>query len=107
MDIRINLNTTVKTLSGLPQEGGETLGRILSSNLGQSQEGNPIKMYNWATKLWASEPIVVDGDDYKQIESFIKDGKTALNNIVKAQILEVMVSSKEAAEKKDEAKSKK
>ena len=86
----IDFNLPLKNLSNEPikTENGEvqTIGKLLGSVLSNSNKGNALKFYGWATALWNDQPINVDRSDKKLLIEFIENCEN-LTVLGKAQIL--------------------
>ena len=85
--MKINLNKQLKDLSGKEMEGanmGQLLSQILAS---ASTKENAVKMYYWATKLYAGEELDLDPTDTGVLKSFVESSEQ-LTVLAKAQILE-------------------
>ena len=85
--MKINLNKALKDLSGKEMEGsnmGQLLSQILAS---ASEKQNAVKMYYWATKLYAGEELDLDPTDTGILKSFVENSEQ-LTVLAKAQILE-------------------
>ena len=85
--MKINLNKQLKDLSGKEMEGanmGQLLSQILAS---ASTKENAVKMYYWATKLYANEELDLDPTDTGILKSFVENSEQ-LTVLAKAQILE-------------------
>ena len=88
-NVKISLDEPMLNLSGEPFSTGETKGKVLANQLATSSEGDPIKYYDWATALWAGEPISVDQSDLSKLIEFVK----ASPNLVvlsRAQLLKAL-----------------
>jgi hypothetical protein len=85
--MKINLSKSLKDLSGKEMEGtnmGQLLSQILAS---ASEKQNAVKMYYWATKLYAGEELDLDPTDLSILKSFIESNEQ-LTVLAKAQMLE-------------------
>lgn len=83
--MKINLNKQLKDLSGKEMEGsnmGQLLSQILAS---ASEKQNAVKMYYWATKLYAGEELDLDPIDTDILKSFVENNEQ-LTVLAKAQI---------------------
>jgi len=72
--IKLNLNVALKEVDekSIPET---TLGKVLSKRLAYANnEGNPIKMYDWATQLWSKGEIMVDRTDYDFLKKLVERG---------------------------------
>lgn len=85
--MKIDLNKKLRDLSGKEIEGsnmGHLLSQILASS---SSKENAVKMYYWATKLYAGEELDLDPSDLSIFKSFVENNET-LTILSKAQILQ-------------------
>jgi hypothetical protein len=106
VEIRVNFNTNLVGLDG-EEIGEDSLAKLVAGAMAASSEGDSVKMYHWATKLWDGKELLLDNSDFKAIENFIKDGKHHLTNLVRGQALNVMSTAKTKAEnEKEKAKEK-
>lgn len=99
--MKIELTTPITGLDGKPaNEEGKPVstGKVLSTNLAQATEGDSLKFYGWAQKLYADQPIEVDDSDFKKLKEFVEGAKT-LTHLAKAQILINMDECKERSKK--------
>lgn len=83
--MKINLDFKLKDLDGTVTE--TTAGKLLANILAGSSEGDALKLFHWATKLWAGEELDLDPSDTTTLIEFVKKQQT-MNNLAKAQILE-------------------
>lgn len=85
--MKLNLKKPIIDLSGKEIENSD-LGQLLAQMLASaSTKENAIKMYYWATKLYAGEEIDLDPSDTSILKSFI-EGNEQLTVLAKAQLLE-------------------
>jgi hypothetical protein len=86
----VKLDYQLNRLDGTPIEGdeghaGKLVGRILA---GQNQ-GNSIKLWDWALKLYNKQNLEIDSTDVKVLIGLIEaDPQTTV--LAKAQILPVL-----------------
>lgn len=69
--------------------GSDSLGRILASAMMQSSQGDALKMYCLAEKMYKNEPFEVDESDFKLIKDFAA-GQNGLINLVKARLIQAL-----------------
>lgn len=85
--MKINLNKALRDLSGKEIEGSN-MGKLLSQILASSStKENAVKMYYWATKLYAGEELDLDPTDLSIFKNFVENNES-LTILSKAQILE-------------------
>ena len=85
--MKLNLDIAILGLDGKEIEGSN-LGQLLSQMLASaSTKENAIKMYYWATKLYAKEELDLDPSDLSILKSFV-ESNDQLTVLAKAQILE-------------------
>jgi len=85
--MKLNLKKPIIDLSGKEIENSD-LGQLLAQMLASaSTKENAIKMYYWATKLYAGEELDLDPSDTSILKSFI-EGNEQLTVLAKAQLLE-------------------
>lgn len=85
--MKLNLNKPITDLSGAPMENsnmGSLLSQILAS---ASTKENAVKLYYWATKLYAGEELDLDPTDVSVLKNFVESNEQ-LTVLAKAQILE-------------------
>ena len=85
--MKINLNKNLLDLEGkdLPDSN---LGKLVGQLLSQANEGDALKLWDWARKLYAGKELDLDPSDTQTFEAFIKNNKS-LTILAKAQILEL------------------
>jgi hypothetical protein len=71
-----------------------TLGRILANTMASQTKGDALKMYDWAKKLYAGEPLNLDRSDCKTMRDFI-DTSDQITILAKAQLLEILDEGKD------------
>lgn len=86
----LKLNFPLLGLDGAPIEGSD-VGRVLAHELAGASQGDSIKFYGWAVKLWAGESIYLDASDRQALLEFTR-GRESLKNLAKAQILGALLS---------------
>lgn len=93
--IKLDLN---KPLLNLEQKqiDDATIGRVLATNLANSNEGDPVKWMIWATLLYKGSPIEIDKSDFEKLRRFVENHRQ-LTNLAKAAILEQMDDQYKAA----------
>jgi hypothetical protein len=69
-------------------------GKLVATWLSGATEGDALKYYDWALKLYSNKPISVDKSDFKKLREFI-DTKTGASAFYKAQILNDLDAMKE------------
>lgn len=84
--MKIDLNKNVKELDG-SEIPNANMGKIIAQTLIQQHEGDPLKYWFWANKLYNGEVLDLDKSDKEVFMKFVKN-TTALPIITKAQILE-------------------
>lgn len=85
--MKVNLNKLLLDLSGVEIKDahmGKLLAQILISS---NSKENSIKMYYWATKLYAEEELDLDPSDLKILSDIVEQNET-MTVLAKAQILE-------------------
>lgn len=86
----LNFNQTLKGLDNtevLDQSNTPvTLGKLLSSQLANSNRGDALKYFTWATKLYNGEELELDLSDEQTLKEFIKSNEN-LTILAKAQLL--------------------
>lgn len=63
--------------------------KFLSTAFATHNGGDPIKFWEWAVKLHKDGQIDIDKSDKETILAFVRENK-AFNNLVKAQLIEVI-----------------
>jgi hypothetical protein len=88
----LDFTQTLKGLDGTPvkdtDDNGISLGRLLSGQLAQSNKGDALKLFTWAQKLYAEQPLDLDPSDSTTLQDFIKNNEQ-LTVLAKAQLLSV------------------
>jgi hypothetical protein len=88
----LNFDVAVKQLDGTEiSDLGKplTIGRILSSQFASATKGDALKLFSWAQKLYAGEPVDLDPSDKEVFKEFVKNSET-LTILVKAQALAIL-----------------
>ena len=93
--MKLNLNFQFTALDGKEVEGemGHA-GKALGMALANANEGNSIKLTDWALKLWNGGVIEVDNSDKGVIKAFVESTK-GMSNLAKKQILDAIEKVKE------------
>jgi len=81
----------------------ETLCRVLGSAMAHSNDGNDLKMGDWAMDLWKGRTIMLDMADKNDILQWLSRTKS-LTHVMKKQIREKINDVVKAIEKKEEIK---
>lgn len=88
----LDFNQTLKGLDGQPVKDEKdqeiTLGKMLANQLAFSNKGDALKVFGWAQKIYAGEPLELDKSDESALKSLIKENEQ-LTNAAKAQLLSV------------------
>jgi len=92
----LDFSKNLRDLDGNEVEGSE-MKKILANLFANGQSKEPSKWNDWSLDLWTKGRLEVDSTDLEKIKNFIIES-TALNNIGKAQMLDVF---KEAPDRKD------
>lgn len=87
----LNFNFNILDLDGKIIEAAV---RTVANHLVTKTEGDAIKYYDWATKIYKLESISVDAADYKTLYDSINLSPT-MNIIAKGPILKYLNSVKE------------
>ena len=65
---------------------GSNLGKLVAQVLVQGNKGDALKIWHWAQKLHAGEPLELDPSDAETFKNLIKENET-LTILTKAQAL--------------------
>lgn len=88
----MDFNVSLKGLDGqevLDEKGQPVkVGKLLASQLAFANKGDALKMFGWAQKLYAGEPLNLDKSDAQTLKTFI-ESSDSLTVLSKAQMLEV------------------
>lgn len=90
--MKLNFNVSFKDLLGqsiIIEGEPANIGKMLGQALASSNEGDALKMFDWAMKLYAGTELDLDRSDYDKMKSFINVSKV-LSNLQKGQMLEIM-----------------
>lgn len=84
----VNLNFPILGLDGkeIPEANA---GKLLAETLSSHNEGDALKFFGWARKLYVGEALSLDASDLGKLKEFVQNSKF-LPNITKAQILEAI-----------------
>lgn len=85
--MKLNLNFQFKNLDGTEHEAH--CGQQLASHLANASQGDSLKLYGWAKKLYAKEDVELDDSDKEVLKEFVKSHQH-IPNWIKAQTLEVI-----------------
>jgi len=99
--IKVDLNVPLKGLDGtVVNENGTplTCGKVLANQLASASEGDAIKMYGWAVKMYENQPVEVDDSDFKKMRDFTEASKQ-MSILAKAQILSALDECKDRSKK--------
>ena len=85
--IRVNLNTSLKTL-GNENIGDQTLGKQLANSLitAQGEKERSMKFWDCASKLWDNEILQLDEVDFLKLKGFVENSNT-MTVLVHAQLM--------------------
>lgn len=83
--MKLNLDKSLLSLGGEPLEGGN-MAKILANTLANSSQGNVIKFYDWAVRLYNEGEIEVDRADMSVLKQVIESNQN-LTILAKAQLL--------------------
>lgn len=83
--MKLNLDKNLLSLGGEPLEGGN-MAKILANTLANSSQGNVIKFYDWAVRLYNEGEIEVDRADMSVLKQVIESNQN-LTILAKAQLL--------------------
>jgi hypothetical protein len=92
MTKKINLDIKIKGLDG--KEIDQTLATILSGILIKQNEGDAIKLHDFALKAFNDKAIIVDDADSKMIKGLINSSKD-WNVLAKAPLLKALDGGEE------------
>jgi hypothetical protein len=83
--MKLDLNFDLKDLAGnaIPEAN---CGKIVANALSQNAEGDALKYWGWATKLYNGEVLDLDASDVQTLKGFITTSKT-LTVLLKGQVL--------------------
>lgn len=75
---------------------------ILADQLaGAAMDRNIIKLFDWARTLHRRQPLTVDNEDWELLKEFVTTHKN-LPVVTKANLLQVLLDSKNDAERADQ-----
>jgi cell division septal protein FtsQ len=91
--MKISLNFLIKDLDGKPIEDVNA-GKLVAQLLATSTENDAIKLMAWALSFHSGNDVELDKSDFSKLKEIITSSKS-LTNLVKAQILEVLIEYKQ------------
>ena len=83
--MKLDLNFNLKDLAG-NVIADANCGKIVANALSQNSEGDALKYWGWATKLYQGEVLDLDVSDAETLKGFIKTSNT-LTILLKGQAL--------------------
>lgn len=86
--MKINLDFNLKDLSGVDIPNAHA-GQNVAQALASANEGNSIKLFDWATKLYNKQTLEIDDTDVTVLKAFVENTKF-LTNLAKGQLLEFL-----------------
>lgn len=96
--MKINFNWELKGLDGRPMQNGNA-GKALAQALAQQNQGNSIKLHDWALKLWNNSALEIDDTDADVLVALIERTES-LTILAKAPMIEYLKKVKEKSDKK-------
>lgn len=88
----LDFNQNLLGLDGKPvkdSDGQElSLGKLLANQIAFSGKGDALKLFSWAQKIYAGEPLELDKSDENTLKELIKNNEV-LTIMAKAQLLSV------------------
>lgn len=88
----LDFNFQIKQLNGNNFDGDSgNAGKLLGDTLSQMNQGNAIKLWDWAIKLYNGKKLEIDEADSKILSGLIET-TNLLPNITKAQLCEYINS---------------
>jgi len=88
----LDFNKPLKGLDGseIKDEAGKvfTLGKLLSSQLANTNKGDALKLFTWAQKCYNAESLDLDPSDRTTLKDFINSNEN-LTILAKAQLLDI------------------
>jgi len=92
--MKLNFNIQLCGIDGIVALGEQhNLSKIMANLLGTSRSEEPIKVMDWALKLFNLQELDLDESDFLKLKNIIIADKT-LFNIAKAPILKIMAEFK-------------
>jgi hypothetical protein len=90
--MKLNLNFNLKGLDGneIPNTNA---GKLLAEEISRTNQGNSIKLFDWAVKLWNENEIELDSTDAEVLKALIEKS-TNLTVLSKAQLLRSLQEEK-------------
>lgn len=95
--MKLDFSGCFKNLDGTDMvQDGEfiMLKKVLGNVLGNAINGDPVKLYDWALKLYKTGELDIDRSDWATLKKFVIDTEK-LANILKAQLLERFILTPE------------
>lgn len=90
--MKVDLNFYLKDLSGKPIQDAHA-GQNVAQALASANQGNSIKLFDWATKFYNKKVVEMDDTDFEVLKSFIETSQF-LTILSKGQLLNFLNSLK-------------
>lgn len=90
--MKINLDFNLKDLAGVEIPDAHA-GQNVAQALASANEGNSIKLFDWATKLYNKQELEIDDTDAGVLKAFIENTKF-LTVLAKGQLIEHLEKKK-------------
>lgn len=90
--MKVNLDFNLKDLSGAEIPNAHA-GQNVAQALASANEGNSMKLFDWATKLYNKNTLEIDDTDAVVLRAFIENTKF-LTVLAKGQLIEHLEKSK-------------
>lgn len=98
--IKVDLNQPILSVKGKPLQPEEenTLSLVLADYLSARRGGNARKQWQWALQLGSDGVLELDRVDFDELKNVVEKEDEMLRNIVKAQVLEVLLNAEKEAD---------
>lgn len=83
--MKLDLNFELKDLQGNPIADANA-GKIIANGLVGESQGDPLKYWDWATKLYNGKELDLDESDTETLKNYIKNSQ-GFTVLLKSQVL--------------------
>ena len=91
--MKVDLNFELLSIDGTPIEGA-IAGKLVAQRIATANQGDALKLFGWATKLYKGDALDLDASDMQVFRSLIENDQE-LTILTKAQVMEVILAAKE------------
>lgn len=86
--MKLNFNFKIKDLDQKEIPGADA-NKLLANTLSQQNQGNSMKLYDWALRLWRGEALEIDDTDAMVLKELI-DKSQVLTVMAKKPLIDII-----------------